>query len=170
MTTVPLLNGCLSTSLSTIARMFFINLNVFINPNVGELFNLWYFLLNVPSPKLFKDLRTAVNETLLPTFHGACTAWGLLHDDAKWDQALSEAGAWQGGVCLQSLFVTILLNCDPGNPLDLWNNHKSRYVCKNITALLAVLKHHHFFWCGVAFVYLQTLLPLSVFFFNILIV
>ena len=130
----------------TIARMFY------INSNVEELFYLRFLLLNVPSPKLFKDLRM-VNGTLLPTFYGACTAWGLLHDDAKWDQALGEAGAWQGGACLRSLFVTILLNCQPANPLNLWNNHKSRYTapfaCGNITALLAVLKHHHFFlvWC-----------------------
>ena len=56
------------------------------------------------------------------------------------------------------------VNCDPANPLDLWNNHKSRYVCENIIALLAVLKHHHFFGCGVAFVYPKTLLLPSVFF------
>ena len=121
----------------------------YINLNVGELFYLRYLLLNVPSPKSFEDLRTTVHGTLLPTFHGACTARGLLHNDAKWDQALSEAGAWQGGVCLQSLFVMILLNCDPGTPLDLWNNHKSRYVCKNISALLAVLKKYHLFFLGV---------------------
>ena len=77
----------------TIARMSY------INPKVGELFYLWYLLLNVPSLKLFEDLCT-VNRTLLPMFHGACTARGLLHDDAKWDQALGEAGAWQGGACL----------------------------------------------------------------------
>ena len=127
----------------TIARMFY------INPNVGELFYLRFLLLNIPSPKLFEDLRITANWTLLPTFHGACTARGLLHNDAKWDQALGEARAWQGGACLRSLFVTILLNCQLANPLDLWNNHKSRYVCGNNTALLAVLKHHHFFlvWC-----------------------
>ena len=97
----------------TIARLFY------INPNVRELFYLRFLLLNVPSPKSFKDLRTTVNRTLLPMFHWACTARGLLHDDAKWDQALGEAGAWQGRACLRSLFITILLNCDPGNPLDL---------------------------------------------------
>ena len=99
----------------------------YINPNAGELFYLRYLLLNVPSPKSFKDLRT-VNGTLLSTFHRACIARGLLHDDAKWDQALGEAGAWQGGGCLRSLFVMILLNCQPANPLNLWNTHRSRYV------------------------------------------
>ena len=139
----------------------------YINPNVGKLFYLQYLLLNVPSPTSFEALRT-VNRTLLPIFHGACTAQGLLHNDSKWDQALSEVRAWQGGACLWSLFATILLNCDPASPLNLWNDHKSRYVCKNITVLLAVLKHHHFFWCGVAFFYLQTLLPPSIFFLNTL--
>ena len=113
-------NPC-QRSRGTIARMFY------INPNVGKLFYLQYLLLNVPSPTSFEALCT-VNGTLLPTFHGACTARGLLHDDAEWDQALAEAGAWQGGGCLRSLFMTILLNCDPANPLNLWNNHKSRYV------------------------------------------
>ena len=69
----------------------------YINPSAGELFYLRFLLLNVPSPKLFEDLRTTANGTLLPMFHGACTARGLLHDDAEWDQALAEAGAWQGG-------------------------------------------------------------------------
>ena len=85
-------NPC-QRSWGTIARMFYINLNV------SKLFYLQYLLLNVPSPMSFEALRT-VNETLLPTFHGACTARGLLHNDAKWDQALAEAGAWQGGGCL----------------------------------------------------------------------
>ena len=146
-------------SQGTIARMFY------INPNVSKLFYLQYLLLNVPSPMSFEAVLT-VNGTLLPTFHGAYTAQGLLHNDSKWDQALGEAGSWQGGACLWSLFTTILLNCDPASPLNLWNNYKSRYVCKNITVLLAVFKHHHFFWCGVAFVYLQTLLPPGIFFFK----
>ena len=68
----------------------------YINPSAEELFYLQFLLLNVPSPKLFKNLRT-VNGSLLPTFHEACTARGLLHNDAEWDQALAEVGAWQGG-------------------------------------------------------------------------
>lgn len=105
----------------TIARMYY------INPNAGELFYLRYLLLNVPSPKSFEDLRT-VNGDILSTYHGACVARGLLQNDAEWDQTLEEAGAWQGGRCLRSLFVMILLNCDPSDPLDLWNKHRARYV------------------------------------------
>ena len=55
----------------------------YINPNVRELFYLRFLLLNVPSPKLFEDLRTTANGTLFPTFHEACTARGLLNNDAK---------------------------------------------------------------------------------------
>ena len=105
----------------TIGRMFY------INPNAGDLFYLRYLLLHVPNPTSFEDLRT-VNGNLLPTYHAACTARGLLHDDAEWDEALGEAGAWQGGGCLRGLFVMILLNCEPNDPLDLWNNHKARYM------------------------------------------
>lgn len=105
----------------TIARMYY------VNPNAGDLFYLRYLLLNVPNSTSFEDLRT-VNGSLLPGYHAACTARGLLHDDAEWDEALGEADPWQGGGCLRGLFVTILLNCDPNNPLDLWNKHKTRYV------------------------------------------
>lgn len=111
--------GVRQKSRGTIARMYY------INPNAGELFYLRLLLLNVPSPISFEDLRT-VDGDVLSTFHTACVVRGLTHNDAEWDQALEEAGTWQGGGCLRSLFVMILLNCEPSSPLDLWNKHKTR--------------------------------------------
>ena len=105
----------------TIGRMYY------INPSAGDLFYLRYLLLHVPSPISFEDLRT-VNGNLLPSNHAACVARGLLHNDAEWDEALEEGGRFQGGGCLRRLFVMILLNCEPNDPSDLWNKHKSRYV------------------------------------------
>ena len=65
----------------------------------------------------FEDLRT-VDGNVISTYHGACTARGLLHTDAEWDQTLEEAGAWQVRRCLRSLYVMILLACGLSNPLD----------------------------------------------------
>src|SRR5204862_28829 len=48
---------------------------------------------------------------------------GLLDTDEEWDQCLREATAWQTGHQLRRLFVLILLNCRPTDPLLLWNNH-----------------------------------------------
>jgi hypothetical protein len=51
-------------------------------------------------------------------------ALGLLDTDEEWDQCLREAATWQGGHQLRSLFVLLLLHCNPADPLVLWNNHR----------------------------------------------
>ena len=69
----------------TIARMYY------INPSAGELFYLRYLLLNVPNPVSFENLRT-MNDNIISTFHGVCTARDLLHNDVEWNQTLKKAG------------------------------------------------------------------------------
>lgn len=110
----------------------------------------------------FEDLRT-VNDVVYPTYHAACSARGLLHNDGEWDKALTEGGTFQSGACQRGLFVTLLLQCEPANPLELWNKHKARYVgnflllgwirhsmgWENYRAKV-VTKYPEIFWCGVA--------------------
>nr|XP_047140966.1 uncharacterized protein LOC124816017 [Hydra vulgaris] len=68
----------------------------------------------------WKDLRT-VNGTVLETFREACVFKGLLQDDTKWQNTLSEAGLTQ----IRQLFSIILTFCEPDDPLHLWNTYKA---------------------------------------------
>ena len=99
----------------------------YINPTAGELFYLRYLLLHVPNPTSFEDLLT-VDGNVCATFHAACEARGLLLQDAMPDDTLRECSTWGGGKLLRGIFVYLLLNNDIGDALNLWNNHKTRYV------------------------------------------
>ncbi len=44
---------------------------------------------------------------------------GLLKNDNEWRQYLEEAAIMQSGAQLQSLFVTLLLFCQPEKPDEL---------------------------------------------------
>ena len=101
---------------STIGRM------VYVSPSGGERFFLRMLLTAVRGAISFDDLRT-VNGVLHPDFKSACVALGLLESDEEWHRTLEEAAAFQTGSQLRWLFVCILLNCHPADPLKLWNDH-----------------------------------------------
>ncbi|XP_071727416.1 uncharacterized protein [Rutidosis leptorrhynchoides] len=63
---------------------------VYSNPASGERYYLRMLLNIVKGPRSFEELRT-VDGTLHPTFKDACFAYGLLHDDREWTEAISEA-------------------------------------------------------------------------------
>jgi len=104
------------------ARFSTIGHMVYVSPAAGERFYLRLLLTAVRRATSFEHLRT-VNGHLHPTFQSACVALGLLTTDKEWDQCLREAATWQVGGQLRRLFVLILLNCRPNDPLLLWNNH-----------------------------------------------
>ena len=54
------------------------------------------------------------------SFHAACLAHGLLEDDNEWRICLQEAAQMASGHQLRDLFVTILCDCSPSDPLALW--------------------------------------------------
>ena len=101
---------------STIGRM------VYVSPAAGERFYLRLLLTAVRGATSFKDLRT-INGVVHRNYKNACVALGLLDSDEEWDQCLQEAATWQSGHQLRNLFVLLLLNCHPADPLMLWNNH-----------------------------------------------
>src|SRR6202789_2694972 len=96
-----------------IGRMYY------AHPSSGERFYLRTLLAAVKGAKSFEDLRR-VDGDLLPTFHQACLARGLLEDDNEWRQCLQEAAHMATGHQLRNLFVTILHDCSPSDPLALW--------------------------------------------------
>ncbi|XP_071705086.1 uncharacterized protein [Rutidosis leptorrhynchoides] len=95
---------------------------VYSNPASGECYYLRMLLNIVKGPRSFEELR-AVDGTLHPTFKDACFAYGLLHDNREWTEAISEAKLWASGAQLRDLFVTMLLFCNITNPLALWEQH-----------------------------------------------
>ncbi|XP_071708928.1 uncharacterized protein [Rutidosis leptorrhynchoides] len=95
---------------------------VYSNPASGERYYLRMLLNIVKGPRSFEELRT-VDGTLHHTFKDACFAYGLLHDDREWTEAISEAKIWASGAQLRDLFVTMLLFCNITNLLRLWEQH-----------------------------------------------
>ena len=45
---------------------------------------------------------------------------GLLHSDNNLIDCMSEAIIYQMPYSLRRLFATLLVYCNPGNPIDLW--------------------------------------------------
>ena len=100
-------------------RGFAIGRMYYAHPNSGERFYLRTLLTSIKGATSFENLRT-VNGITHPTFHAACLAHGLLEDDNEWRQCLQEAAHMASGHQLRNLFVTILGDCSPSDPLALW--------------------------------------------------
>jgi hypothetical protein len=90
------------------------------HPTCGERFYLRLLLTCVKAATSFEDLYT-FDEIRHPSFKAACIAHGLLDDDGEWHQCLNEAKDMQMGQQLRHLFVTILRECTPANPRELWD-------------------------------------------------
>nr|CAD2195894.1 unnamed protein product [Meloidogyne enterolobii] len=93
-----------------------------------EKYYLRYLLLNVPG-KSFEDLRT-VNGVVYDTYAKTCLARGLARDDDEWYKCLEEASFFsrkhpQG---LRTLFVNILIHCEPKYPGMLWESFKEYLI------------------------------------------
>ncbi|GAB2302009.1 hypothetical protein Dimus_038788 [Dionaea muscipula] len=111
-------------------RGFAIGRLYFATPSSGERFYLRLLLTIVKGPQSFEHLRT-VDNFLHPTFQRACLALGLLENDDEWVQCMQEAVIMQTGGQLRRLFTTILSQCDPTDPLALWNQF-SVHICDDL--------------------------------------
>ena len=95
----------------------------YAHPNSGERFYLHLLLTAIKGATSYQNLRTVmVNGQLeeCATFREACLKLGLLEDDNEWIQCLEEAGEMATGRQLRGLFVTILRENAPSDPLALW--------------------------------------------------
>jgi len=113
-----------------IGRMYYVSPKA----NDSERFYLRLLLLAVKGATSFEHLRT-VDGQLRPTFKDACIALGLLSDDHEWHRCLEEAGHMATGHQLRVLFVTILNDCSPSNPRNLWDTHKHN-LCDDVRRTL----------------------------------
>jgi len=94
-----------------------------VHPNNAECFYLRMLLHTVRGPRSFVDLRTVDNE-VCQTYREACLKLGLLEDDQHWVNALQEAELASGADQIRRLFAIILTQCNPSNPLSLWERFK----------------------------------------------
>jgi hypothetical protein len=90
------------------------------HPTSGERFYLRLLLTCVRGATSFEYLYT-FDGVRHPSFKEACIARGLLDDDREWHQCLNEAKDMQMGEQLRHLFVTILRECTPARPRELWD-------------------------------------------------
>ncbi|XP_078521590.1 uncharacterized protein LOC144790763 [Lissotriton helveticus] len=101
-----------------------------IHPNQSECFHLRILLQHVHAPTGFDTLFT-VNGQLMPTYQAACKELGLIEDDQHWKHTLGDAALSHSPSKLRELFVTILLFCNPSDPLTLWDQYKED-LCEDI--------------------------------------
>ena len=78
----------------------------------------------------FENLRTFKGH-IHDIFKEACCARGLLEDDEEWLRCLRDASEIKTGQQLQSLFVMILLHCNPVDPHHLWVDTKG-HLCDDL--------------------------------------
>jgi hypothetical protein len=69
------------------------------------------------------------------TFHEACQRRGFLQDDGEWQHCLQVASITQTGSAMCSLFATMLLFCQIGDPSILWNCSKT-FICDDLQRAL----------------------------------
>ncbi|GFX95421.1 ATP-dependent DNA helicase [Trichonephila clavipes] len=72
-----------------------------------------------------------------PSFQAACKALGLLEDDAHWNSTLEEASISESLNKIREFFAIILVFCQIGDPMKLWEKHRdslSEDVKKQIEA------------------------------------
>ncbi|XP_019240496.1 PREDICTED: uncharacterized protein LOC109220481 [Nicotiana attenuata] len=93
------------------------------HPTEGERYYLRLLLLNVRGPKSYADLQT-INGERYNTFRESAEKRGLLHCDNSLIDCMAEAASYQMPYSLRSLFVTLLVYCNPANPKEIWKQFK----------------------------------------------
>lgn len=100
-----------------------------VQPVDRERYALRVLLLNVRGAMSFDDLkRDASTGHVHETFQGAAVANGLLKDDLEWTKCLREASLIYMPSQMRSLFATILIHCNPSNPIRLWSQFQEHMI------------------------------------------
>ena len=102
---------------SVIARIYS------VSPKQRERFYLRMLLLHVRGARSFDELKV-YEGVRYDTYEQVCRQRGLLLDDTEWQRTLEEACVFASPRQIRELFVTILGNCEPSSPVDLWEEFK----------------------------------------------
>ena len=99
------------------------------NANIreGERYFLRVLLLHVPGATSFDDLKT-YDGIVHETFRAACSARGLLHDDATWTRTLDEVAQVAYPKDVRKCFAYILIHCELNNPVELWQLYRNAMI------------------------------------------
>jgi hypothetical protein len=79
-----------------------------LSPLQGEVYYLRCFLLMVPGPSSFEDLRT-VNGVRHDTFENACYTRGIITRDNEWELCFDKACHFQTGWYLRRLLISAMV-------------------------------------------------------------
>ena len=90
-----------------------------IHPRLGECYYLRLLLFEVIGPTSFLSFRT-YNGVVHNTYRNACISRGLLAEDQHLRQVMQTAVEEYHSSHIRYLFCTILVFCEPSNPIDLW--------------------------------------------------
>lgn len=109
----------------------------FMSPKSAEPFHLRLLLTNIRGATSFEDLRTvevpvddsADSDThvrVCDTLKEACITLGLADNDGEWHAAMKEATGYEStATMMRGLFITLLTECNPGDPFRLWDEYKT---------------------------------------------
>ncbi|KAH9079757.1 hypothetical protein Ae201684P_013473 [Aphanomyces euteiches] len=91
-----------------------------VSPRSGDCFYMRILLCYRRGPTSHEDLRT-VNGVVHPKFKSAALALGFLENDEEWLTCMREATETATPYELRTLFVSILIHCEPADARGLWN-------------------------------------------------
>ncbi|KAG2216561.1 hypothetical protein INT45_013570 [Circinella minor] len=90
------------------------------------LYALHLLLLHIQGPISFEALRTK-DGIVHSTFQEAAVAYGFLESDQERNNCLTETSLIApSAAAIRALFIYILINSSPAEPLTLWTNHRER--------------------------------------------
>lgn len=97
----------------------------YVHPSHNDAYYLRMLLTRVKGATSHAALRTYEGKCS-NTFMDTCIAMGLLTDDSEWIQCIQDAIDNQpSAYAIRNLFVIILINNEPSNPLALWDKFKN---------------------------------------------
>ena len=98
-----------------------------ISENRLNRFHLRLLLLNRRGPRSFRDIRT-VDGIVHETYGAAAIALGLVENDEAWHACMQESATLDSPGQLRYLFVTILVHCQPTEPLRLYTSNEDSMI------------------------------------------
>ncbi|GFQ85636.1 ATP-dependent DNA helicase [Trichonephila clavata] len=94
-----------------------------VHPGNAECYYLLLLLHKIRGPTSFTALKIVAG-VVQPSFQAACRALGLLEDDTHWSSTLEEASISESPNKIRELFAIILVFCQVGDPIKLWEKHR----------------------------------------------